>query len=170
MPQIVSNLPWLVIWVVVFLVQSYFFRKKNSFGSLILLWLTLLVGIFWDQALRALVPGIPEMWLFGTQIWILFLIVAVRHYLNYRKGGRAGMLPGTKRQSILWNQARRGRLRVRPRKQKNKTSREGLLCRSPHGLFLYGLEAINRSFAFLLSCLISHSRRIASVLLSKTSQ
>lgn len=68
MPQIVSNLPWLVIWVVVFLVQSYFFRKKNSFGSLILLWLTLLVGIFWDQALRALVPGIPEMWLFGTQI------------------------------------------------------------------------------------------------------
>ena len=57
MPQIVSNLPWLVIWVVVFLVQSYFFRKKNSFGSLILLWLTLLVGIFWDQALRALVPG-----------------------------------------------------------------------------------------------------------------
>ena len=36
MPQIVSNLPWLVIWVVVFLVQSYFFRKKNSFGSLIL--------------------------------------------------------------------------------------------------------------------------------------
>ena len=44
MPQIVSNLPWLVIWVVVFLVQSYFFRKKNSFGSLILLWLTLLVG------------------------------------------------------------------------------------------------------------------------------
>ena len=60
MPQIVSNLPWLVIWVVVFLVQSYFFRKKNSFGSLILLWLTLLVGIFWDQALRALVPGIPE--------------------------------------------------------------------------------------------------------------
>lgn len=40
MPQIVSNLPWLVIWVVVFLVQSYFFRKKNSFGSLILLWLT----------------------------------------------------------------------------------------------------------------------------------
>ena len=45
MPQIVSNLPWLVIWVVVFLVQSYFFRKKNSFGSLILLWLTLLVGL-----------------------------------------------------------------------------------------------------------------------------
>ena len=92
MPQIVSNLPWLVIWVVVFLVQSYFFRKKNSFGSLILLWLTLLVGIFWDQALRALVPGIPEMWLFGTQIWILFLIVAVRPYLNYRNGGRGGLL------------------------------------------------------------------------------
>lgn len=44
------------------------------------------------------------------------------------------MLPGTKRQSILWNQARRGRLRVRPRKQKNKTSREGLLCRSPSRL------------------------------------
>ena len=44
------------------------------------------------------------------------------------------MLPGTKRQSILWNQARRGSLRVRPRKQKNKTSREGLLCRSPSRL------------------------------------
>ena len=84
MPQIVSNLPWLVIWVVVFLVQSYFFRKKNSFGSLILLWLTLLV------------PGIPEMWLFGTQIWILFLIVAVRHYLNYRKGGRGRDASGDK--------------------------------------------------------------------------
>ena len=72
MPQIVSNLPWLVIWVVVFLVQSYFFRKKNSFGSLILLWLTLLVGIFWDQALRALVPGIPEMWLLEPKFGFSF--------------------------------------------------------------------------------------------------
>lgn len=96
MPQIVSNLPWLVIWVVVFLAQSYFFRKRNSFGSLILLWLTLLVGIFWDQVLSALVPGIPEMWLFGTQIWILFLIVAVRHYLNYRKGARVKAVSGDK--------------------------------------------------------------------------
>lgn len=72
MPQIVSNLPWLVIWVVVFLVQSYFFRKKNSFGSLILLMADLIGGDFLDQALRALVPGIPEMWLFGTQIWFSF--------------------------------------------------------------------------------------------------
>ena len=47
MPQIVSNLPWLVIWVVVFLVQSYF-------------------------------------------------IVAVRHYLNYRKGGRGRDASGDK--------------------------------------------------------------------------
>ena len=167
MPQIVSNLPWLVIWVVVFLVQSYFFRKKNSFGSLILLWLTLLVGIFWDQALRALVPGIPEMWLFGTQIWILFLIVAVRHYLNYRKGGRgrdasARASYGTRRGGGDFGFVHENR--------RIKQAVRDCCVEAPHGLFLYGLEAINRSFAFLLSCLISHSRRIASVLLSKTSQ
>lgn len=53
-------------------------------------------GDFLGQALRALVPGIPEMWLFGTQIWILFLLVAVRHYLNYRKGGRGRDASGDK--------------------------------------------------------------------------
>ena len=31
MPQIVSNLPWLVIWVVVFLVQSKFLRVLDPF-------------------------------------------------------------------------------------------------------------------------------------------
>ena len=166
MPQIVSNLPWLVIWVVVFLVQSYFFRKKNCFGSLILLWLTLLVGIFWDQALRALVPGIPEMWLFGTQIWILFLIVAVRHYLNYRPGCFRGQSArasyGTRRGGGDFGFVHENR--------RIKQAVRDCCVEAPHGLFLYGLEAINRSFAFLLSCLISHSRRIASVLLSKTSQ
>ena len=48
------------------------------------------------ELLDKLVPGIPEMWLFGTQIWILFLIVAVRHYLNYRKGGRGRDASGDK--------------------------------------------------------------------------
>ena len=66
------------------------------FGTELLLSEEKLVGIFWDQALRALVSGIPEMWLFGTQIWILFLIVAVRHYLNYRKGGRGRDASGDK--------------------------------------------------------------------------
>lgn len=85
MEQITTNLPWLIIWVAVFFLQSYFFRRNNSFASLLILWFTLLVGIFWDKALSALVPGVHAMWLFGTKIWVLFLILAVRYYLDWRK-------------------------------------------------------------------------------------
>ena len=86
---ITENLPWLVIWVVVLLLQSFFLRRKNFFASLLILWFTLLVSIFWNTALSALLPGVASMWLFGTKIWVLFLIIAVRHYLNQRKEKKA---------------------------------------------------------------------------------
>lgn len=86
---ITENLPWLVIWVVVFLLQSFFLRRKNFFASLLILWFTLLVSIFWNTALSALLPGVASMWLFGTKIWVLFLIIAVRHYVNQRRERKA---------------------------------------------------------------------------------
>lgn len=85
MEQLTPNLPWLIIWVVVILLQSWFLRKKNYFASLLILWFTLLVSIFWDGALEKLVPGIDAMWLFGTKIWVLCFIVAIRHFLSQRK-------------------------------------------------------------------------------------
>lgn len=85
MEQITTNLPWLILWVAIFFLQSYFFQRNNSFASLLILWFTLLIGIFWDTVLKALVPGVHPMWLFGTEIWVLFLILAVRYYLNWRK-------------------------------------------------------------------------------------
>lgn len=89
MSQLLANLPWLIIWVVLILLQSRFLTKKNLFGSLILLWATLLVGIFWDKALTAMAPDIDPMWLFGTPIWILFIILAARHFLALRKRDKA---------------------------------------------------------------------------------
>ncbi|HIY05715.1 MAG TPA: hypothetical protein H9844_01350 [Candidatus Evtepia faecigallinarum] len=88
MEQLIPNLPWLIIWVVVILLQSWFLRKKNYFASLLTLWVTLLVSIFWDGALEKLVPGIDGMWLFGTKIWVLCFIVAIRHFLSQRKPAR----------------------------------------------------------------------------------
>ena len=89
MPHIVENLPWVVLWVVALLMQGRFFRKKNTFGSLILLWLTLVIGVFWNKGIGLLAPGAGDMWLFGTKIWILFLILALRHYFNLRKERRS---------------------------------------------------------------------------------
>ena len=88
MSQLVFNLPWIVIWLVALAVQGRFLRNKNLFGALIVLWVTLIVGVFWNKAIGALVPGISGMWLFGTKIWVLFLILGVRHYLSLRKERR----------------------------------------------------------------------------------
>lgn len=85
MEQLTTNLPWLIIWVAVILLQNWFLQKKNYFASLLTLWAALLVSIFWDRVLETLVPGVDAMWLFGTKIWILFFILAVRHYLSRRK-------------------------------------------------------------------------------------
>ena len=90
MGQLTANLPWLIIWIVLLLLQDSFLRRRNMFLSLVLLWLTLLVSVFWDRAISALVPGVDGMWLFGTKIWILFFLLAVRHYLAYRKGKKGG--------------------------------------------------------------------------------
>lgn len=86
--RVVQNLPWVVIWVVALAVQERFLRRKNGFGALIVLWLTLVIGVFWNKAIGALVPGVSEMWLFGTKIWLLFLVLALRHYFNLRKDRR----------------------------------------------------------------------------------
>ena len=77
MEQLTTNLPWLIIWVAVILLQNWFLQKKNYFASLLVLWAALLVSIFWDRVLEMLVPGVDAMWLFGTKIWILFFISAV---------------------------------------------------------------------------------------------
>lgn len=88
MGQLTTNLPWLIIWIVVILLQSWFLRKKNYFASLLILWFTLLVSIFWDGALEKLVPGVDAMWLFGTKIWVLCFIVAIRHFSSRRKSAQ----------------------------------------------------------------------------------
>lgn len=85
MSQVVTNLPWVVLWVVALVMQNRFWQKGNTFGSLILLWITLVIGVFWNRLLGALVPGVGEMWLFGTKVWILFLLLAVRHFFSARK-------------------------------------------------------------------------------------
>lgn len=90
MGQLTVNLPWLIIWIVLLLLQDRFLRRRNMFFSLVLLWLTLLVSVFWDRAISALMPGVDSMWLFGTKIWILFFLLAVRHYLAYRKEKKGG--------------------------------------------------------------------------------
>lgn len=87
--HLVENLPWIVLWVVALLIQGRFLRKKNTLGSLILLWLTLVIGVFWNKGMELLAPGAGDMWLFGTKSWILFLILALRHYLNLRKERRS---------------------------------------------------------------------------------
>lgn len=85
MERFVTQIPWIAAWVVVLVLQERFLRKKNWFGSLLLLWLTLLLSFFWDRLIYIFAPETGTQYLYGSRFWILFLIAAVIHVVSRRR-------------------------------------------------------------------------------------
>lgn len=85
MERFVTQIPWIVVWAVVLVLQERFLRKKNWFGSLFLLWLTLLLSVFWDWLVYIFAPETGTRYLYGGHFWILFLIAAVIYVMSKRR-------------------------------------------------------------------------------------
>ncbi len=83
--SIVHQLPWVLVWVVVLLLQDRFIRKKNWFGSLILIWITLILSFVWDKAADLIISQGAETFHFGSRFWLLFVIIAILHCLGRRR-------------------------------------------------------------------------------------
>lgn len=83
--SIVHQLPWVLVWVVVLLLQDRFIRKKNWFGSLILIWITLILSFVWDKAADLILSQGAEAFHFGSRLWLLFVIIAILHCLGRRR-------------------------------------------------------------------------------------
>ena len=48
MSAFLTQLPWVIIWIVILICQDRFIRRKNWFGSLILIWVSLILSFAWD--------------------------------------------------------------------------------------------------------------------------
>ena len=80
MSAFLTQLPWVIIWIVILICQDRFIRRKNWFGSLILIWVSLILSFAWD----ILVKVLPEGWNmdFSSRFWLLFVITAILHVLG----------------------------------------------------------------------------------------
>lgn len=85
MPFIVTQLPWLIVWIVALLLQEGFIRKKNWFGSLLIIWVVLIISFIWDPAVNLLAADLAEKMQFGSRFWLLFVIAAILHVLGRRR-------------------------------------------------------------------------------------
>ena len=87
MSAFLTQLPWVIIWIVILICQDRFIRRKNWFGSLILIWVSLILSFAWD----ILVKVLPEGWNmdFSSRFWLLFVITAILHVLGRRRDKKA---------------------------------------------------------------------------------
>ena len=87
MSAFLTQLPWVIIWIVVLISQDRFIRRKNWFGSLILIWVSLILSFAWDILMKVL----PEAWNmdFSSRFWLLFVITAILHVLGRQRDKKA---------------------------------------------------------------------------------
>ncbi len=87
MSTFLTQLPWVIIWLVVLICQDRFIRRKNWFGSLILIWVSLILSFAWNIVVKVL----PEGWNmdFSSRFWLLFVITAILHVLGRQRDKKA---------------------------------------------------------------------------------
>lgn len=87
MSTFLTQLPWVLVWIVVLICQDRFIKRKNWFGSLILIWVSLILSFVWDIVVKVL----PEGWNmdFSSRFWLLFVITAILHVLSRRRDKNA---------------------------------------------------------------------------------
>lgn len=87
MSAFLNQLPWVAIWIVILIAQDRFIRKKNWFGSLVLIWVSLILSFVWD-ILVGLLPATANMD-FASRFWLLFLITAILHVMGRQRDKKA---------------------------------------------------------------------------------
>ena len=88
-----SQLPWILVWIVVLIVQDMNLKKGKGFMSLICIWIALVLSVAWDPVVNILMGDAAANMQFGSRFWILFIITAIVHVLNMRKQKRGAQKP-----------------------------------------------------------------------------
>ena len=88
-----TQLPWVLVWIVVLIVQDMNLKKGKGFISLICIWIALVLSVAWDPVVNLLMGDAAANMHFGSRFWILFIITAIVHVLNMRKQRRGGQKP-----------------------------------------------------------------------------
>ena len=88
-----TQLPWVLVWIVVLIVQDMNLKKGKGFMSLICIWVALILSVVWDPAVNLLMGDGAANLQFGSRFWILFIITAIVHVLNMRKQKRGVQKP-----------------------------------------------------------------------------
>lgn len=89
----VTQLPWVIIWIVILIYQDMNLKKGKGFVSLICIWVALILSFVWDPAVNLLLGENAAAMQFGSRFWLLFVITAIIHVLNARKQKRAAQKP-----------------------------------------------------------------------------
>ena len=88
-----TQLPWVLVWIVILIVQDMNLKKGKGFMSLICIWIALVLSVAWDPAVNLLMGDAAANMQFGSRFWILFIITAIVHVLNMRKQKRGAQKP-----------------------------------------------------------------------------
>jgi len=90
----ISQLPWVLVWIVVLIIQDMNLKKGKGFISLICIWIALVLSVAWDPVVNLLMGDAAAGMHFGSRFWILFIITAIIHVLAMRKSRKsAGKAP-----------------------------------------------------------------------------
>ena len=88
-----TQLPWVLVWIVVLIIQDMNLKKGKGFISLICIWIALVLSVAWDPVVNLLMGDAAASMHFGSRFWILFIITAIVHVLNARKQKRGMQKP-----------------------------------------------------------------------------
>lgn len=80
-----TQLPWILVWLVVLVLQERYIRKKNWFGSVLLIWISLVVSFVWNPAVDLLFQENAAALQFGSRFWILAILTAILHFLGKQR-------------------------------------------------------------------------------------
>ena len=84
-----TQLPWVLAWIVILIVQDMNLKKGKGFMSLICIWIALILSVVWDPAVNLLMGDAAANMQFGSRFWLLFIITAIVHVLDMRKKRKA---------------------------------------------------------------------------------
>ena len=90
----ISQLPWVLVWIVILIFQDMNLKKGKGFVSLICIWIALVLSFVWNPAVNLMMGDAAANMQFGSRFWLLFVVTAIIHVLAARKSRKsAGKAP-----------------------------------------------------------------------------
>lgn len=80
-----TQLPWILVWLVVLVLQERYIRKKNWLGSVLLIWISLVVSFVWNPVVDLLFQDNAAALQFGSRFWLLAILTAILHFLGKQR-------------------------------------------------------------------------------------